>query len=97
MKIFAPLGIENVSFRTKATTGRLRLALRESTPAATMGRSLRMDLELPSPPGVDMSGHRLYGTVGDYGIRRMWLSSDVAGWWPVLAESTSRWPCKPPR
>ncbi len=85
-KIFAPLGIENVSFELRDD---FRPRLAEIHARGDDGSLTPMDLELPSPPEVDMGGHGLYGTVGDYmKFIRMWLNDGAGanGW--VLAEST---------
>ncbi|MGV9711583.1 serine hydrolase domain-containing protein [Gordonia sp. NPDC003424] len=71
-RIFAPLGIEDMSFELRPDF-RSRLAgmhQREADDSLTP-----TDFELPSPPEVDMGGHGLYGTVGEYmKFIRMWLN-----------------------
>lgn len=47
------------------------------------------DLELPQPPDVDMGGHGLYGTVGDYmKFIRMWLNDGDSPGGRVLKAET---------
>jgi methyl acetate hydrolase len=75
-RIFEPLGIQDMTF---TLDDRLRARLAEIHARNADGSLTPMGLELPSPPEVDMGGHGLYGTVGDY-LRfiRMWLN-DGAG------------------
>jgi len=48
-----------------------------------------MEFELPSPPEVDMGGHGLYGTVGDYmRFLRMWLNDGRGENGQVLRKET---------
>ena len=75
-KIFAPLGMTTMSF---VLGDDMRATLAEMHARGTDGSLTPMDFELPSPPEVDMGGHGLYGTVGDYmRFIRMWLN-DGAG------------------
>lgn len=75
-KIFAPLGMTTMSF---VLNDDMRATLAEMHARGTDGSLTPMDFELPSPPEVDMGGHGLYGTVGDYmKFIRMWLN-DGAG------------------
>lgn len=70
-RIFAPLGIENMSFILRED---FRPRLAEMHARGADGSLTPMGLELPSPPEVDFGGHGLYGTVGDYmKFIRMWL------------------------
>lgn len=71
-RIFAPLGITSMTF---SLNDELRSRLAEIHARNADGSLTPMDLELPSPPEVDMGGHGLYGTVGDYmKFIRMWLN-----------------------
>lgn len=75
-RIFAPLGMTSMSFVLDDT---MRATLAEMHARGTDSSLTPMDFELPSPPEVDMGGHGLYGTVGDYmKFIRMWLN-DGAG------------------
>lgn len=48
-----------------------------------------MEFELPSPPEVDLGGHGLYGTVGDYmHFVRMWLNDGQGEHGQVLRPET---------
>ncbi len=71
-RIFAPLGIRSMTF---ALDDDRRKSLAGMHARNADGSLTPMDFELPSPPEVDMGGHGLYGTVGDY-LRfiRMWLN-----------------------
>ena len=47
------------------------------------------DFELPQPPEVDMGGHGLYATVGDYcRFIRMWLNDGMGEHGRVLRPET---------
>lgn len=76
-RIFAPLGIEDMSFTlTPSMRSRLaRIHQREKDGTLTPLK----DFELPQDPEVQMGGHGLYATVGEYmKFIRMWLN-DGAG------------------
>lgn len=84
--IFRPLGIENMSF-TLNDEYRSRLAGMHAREAD--GTATPTDFELPSPPEVDMGGHGLYGTVGDYmRFIRMWLNDGEGEHGRVLKQDT---------
>lgn len=75
-RIFAPLGMTSMSF---VLDDSMRQSLAEMHARGADGSLTPMDFELPSPPEIDMGGHGLYGTVGDYmKFIRMWLN-DGAG------------------
>ncbi len=71
-RIFEPLGITDMSFRL-LDRFRPRLAtLHDRRPDGSLSPS---DFHLPADPDVDMGGHGLFGTVGDYmKFIRMWLN-----------------------
>src|SRR3712207_7460452 len=72
-RICGPLGMTSTAFTlTPSMRSRLaRMHQREGDGSLT----LMADFELPQPPEVDMGGHGLYGTVGDYcRFIRMWLN-----------------------
>ncbi|MFO1061605.1 MAG: serine hydrolase domain-containing protein [Dongiaceae bacterium] len=76
-RIFEPLGMHDIGFViTPSMRPRLaRIHQREADGSLTP----LLELELPQPPEVDMGGHGLYATVGDYmKFIRMWLN-DGAG------------------
>ncbi|MFV0460657.1 MAG: serine hydrolase domain-containing protein [Actinomycetales bacterium] len=87
-EIFAPLGIESMTFALDDAR-RSRLAgMHARNPDGTL---TAMDFELPSPPEVDMGGHGLYGTVGDYlKFIRMWLNDGQGEKGQVLRPETVR-------
>ncbi|WHU46746.1 serine hydrolase domain-containing protein [Gordonia sp. L191] len=85
-RIFAPLGIENMSFILRED---FRSHLTEIHARNADGSLTPMGLELPSPPEVDFGGHGLYGTVGDYmKFIRMWLNDGVGEGGRVLKAET---------
>jgi methyl acetate hydrolase len=76
-RIFDPLGMKDIGF-TITPSMRERLARIHQREADGSLKPL-LDLELPQPPEIDMGGHGLYGTVGEYmKFIRMWLN-DGAG------------------
>lgn len=71
-RVFQPLGMTDTSFELD---DRLRSRLAGMHARGEDGSLTPMEFELPSPPEVDMGGHGLYGTVGDYlRFLRMWLN-----------------------
>jgi methyl acetate hydrolase len=88
-RIFAPLGMTSTAFTlTPSMRSRLaRMHQREGDGSLT----LMADFELPQPPEVDMGGHGLYGTVGDYcRFIRMWLNEGAGEHGRVLKAETVR-------
>lgn len=87
-RIFDPLGMRDMSF---ALNDRLRARLAGMHARHADGSLTAMDFELPSPPEVDMGGHGLYGTVGDYmRFIRMWLNDGRGEQGQVLKADTVR-------
>ena len=87
-RIFAPLGMTSTGFTlTPSMRARLaRLHRREADGSLTP-----LDFELPAEPEVDMGGHGLYGTVGDYcAFIRMWLNDGAGEHGRVLKPETVR-------
>lgn len=86
-RIFAPLGIEEMAF-TMTASMRSRLARihqREKDGSLTPN----MDFELPQDPEVQMGGHGLYSTVGEYmKFIRMWLNDGAGPHGRVLKPET---------
>ena len=87
-RIFAPLGMTSTAF-TLTPEMRARLARIHRRDAD--GGLTPLDFELPQPPEVDMGGHGLYGTVGDYcRFIRMWLNDGMGEHGRVLKAETVR-------
>jgi methyl acetate hydrolase len=87
-RIFRPLGITDTTFALDDAR-RARLAGMHARNGD--GTLAPMDFELPSPPEIDMGGHGLYGTVGDYmKFIRMWLNEGEGEHGRVLAPETVR-------
>ena len=87
-RIFEPLGMRDTSFEL-TDAFRQRLAGMHARNAD--GSLAPMDFELPSPPEVDMGGHGLYSTVGDYmRFIRMWLNDGAGEHGRVLKAETVR-------
>ena len=87
-RIFEPLGMTDMTF---ALDDRLRPRLAEIHSRNDDGSLTPMGMELPSPPEVDMGGHGLYGTVGDYmRFIRMWLNDGEGEKERVLRPETVR-------
>ena len=86
--VFAPLGMTDPTF---ALNDRLRARLAGMHARNADGSLTPMAFELPSPPEVDMGGHGLYGTVGDYmKFIRMWLNDGRGPHGQVLKPETVR-------
>ncbi|MFX8474003.1 serine hydrolase, partial [Acinetobacter baumannii] len=72
-RILGPLGMNDTAF-TMTPSMRSRVAKIHQREADGSLTPLR-ELELPQNPEVDMGGHGLYATVGDYmKFIRMWLN-----------------------
>ena len=85
-EIFGPLGMDSMTF---ALDDSRRQRLAEVHARGEDGSLTPIGLELPSPPEVDMGGHGLYGTVGDYlKFIRMWLNDGAAPNGQVLRPET---------
>jgi methyl acetate hydrolase len=88
-RIFRPLGMTSTAF-TLTPNMRARLAAMHRR-EADGGLTPMADFELPQPPEVDMGGHGLYGTVGDYcRFIRMWLNDGTGEHGRVLKPETVR-------
>ena len=86
--VFEPLGMSDTTF---ALNDRLRARLAGMHARNADGSLTPMAFELPSPPEVDMGGHGLYGTVGDYmKFIRMWLNDGRGPHGQVLKPETVR-------
>ena len=87
-RVFEPLGMSDMTF---ALNDGLRARLAGMHARNADGSLTPMDFELPSPPEVDMGGHGLYGTVGDYmKFIRMWLNDGRGPHGQVLKPETVR-------
>jgi methyl acetate hydrolase len=88
-RIFTPLGMEDTAFvMTPSMRSRLtRIHQRE----ADNGLKPHLDLELTQTPEIDMGGHGLYATVGDYmKYIRMYLNDGAGEHGRVLKAETVR-------
>ena len=88
-RIFGPLGMTDTSFDISSSMRHrlTRMHQREADGSLTT----LTDFELPQPPEVQMGGHGLYGTVGDYmRFIRMWLNDGVGDNGRVLKPETIR-------
>ena len=87
-KLFEPLGMSDMTF---ALNDRLRARLAGMHARNADSSLTAMTFELPSPPEIDMGGHGLYGTVGDYmKFIRMWLNDGRGPHGQVLKPETVR-------
>jgi methyl acetate hydrolase len=85
-RIFEPLGMTDTTF---TLTDSLRSRLADVHARNADGSLAPMGFELPSPPDVDMGGHGLYSTVGDYmRFIRMWLNDGAGEHGRVLKAET---------
>lgn len=85
-RVFAPLGIVDMAFTRsddmKARTAGMHARGQDGSLAA-------IDFALPDNPEVDMSGHGLYGSVGEYmKFIRMWLNDGMGQNGRVLQKET---------
>ncbi|BCM86072.1 serine hydrolase domain-containing protein [Methylobacterium indicum] len=87
-RIFEPLGIRETAFSLSEAL-RARAAGMQARQAG--GALSAMPFELPQDPEVQMGGHGLYGTVGDYmRFIRMWLNDGQGEGGRVLRPETVR-------
>jgi methyl acetate hydrolase len=87
-RVFEPLGMSDTTF---VLTDGLRARLAGMHARNADGSLTPMAFELPSPPEIDMGGHGLYGTVGDYmKFIRMWLNDGRGPHGQVLKPDTVR-------
>jgi methyl acetate hydrolase len=85
-RIFEPLGMLDSTF---TLTDALRSRLADVHARNADGSLAPMGFELPSPPELDMGGHGLYSTVGDYmRFIRMWLNDGAGEHGRVLKAET---------
>ncbi|TCO71596.1 serine hydrolase domain-containing protein [Rhodovulum euryhalinum] len=85
-RVFAPLGITDMAF-TRTDDMKARTATVHARNAD--GSLTPLDFALPDNPQIDMAGHGLYGTVGEYmKFIRMWLNDGMGPHGPVLRPET---------
>lgn len=91
-RVFDPLGMEEIGF-TRTPAMKARTA---SIHARGGDGSLTpLDFALPDEPEIDMGGHGLYATIGDYmKFIRMWLNDGAGPNGRVLAPETVGWAVK---
>ncbi|QSR85268.1 serine hydrolase [Methylacidimicrobium sp. B4] len=86
--LFEPLGIESTGFVLTAPMRAKLAALHKRSPDGSL---LPTDFELPANPEVEMGGHALYGTVGDFlKLIRMWVNDGMGDRGRVLRPETVR-------
>jgi methyl acetate hydrolase len=86
-RIFAPLGIEDMAF-SLAPSMRERLATMHQREADGSLTPLP-DMQLPADPEVDMGGHGLHSSIGEYmKFIRMWLNDGMGPNGRVLNQET---------
>jgi methyl acetate hydrolase len=86
-RIFAPLGIEDMAF-SLAPSMRERLATMHQREADGSLTPLP-DMQLPADPEVDMGGHGLHSSIGEYmKFIRMWLNDGTGPNGRVLNQET---------
>jgi methyl acetate hydrolase len=84
--IFAPLGMTDTAVTMRPDMLKRRASIHARLPD---GKLAPIDLVLPQPPEVDMGGHALYGTAGDYlKFVRMFLNRGQAPGGRVLKAET---------
>ncbi len=87
-ELFEPLGIASTGFSLTAPMRAKLAALHKRNPDGSL---LPTDFELPANPEVQMGGHALYGTVGDFlKLIRMWLNDGMGDGGRVLRPETVR-------
>lgn len=85
-RVFAPLGITDMAF-TRSDDMKARTASIHAR--GEDGTLTPMDFALPDNPEVDMAGHGLYASVGEYmKFIRMWLNDGMGPNGPVLKRET---------
>jgi methyl acetate hydrolase len=85
-RVFAPLGITDMAF-TRTDDKKARTATIQARGAD--GALTPMEFALPDDPEVDMAGHGLYASVGEYmKFIRMWLNDGMGPHGQVLKPET---------
>jgi methyl acetate hydrolase len=85
-RIFAQLGIEDMAF---TMTPSMKKRQSDIHARGADGSLTPMSFTLPQPPEIDMGGHGLYATVGEYmKFMRMWLNDGAGPNGRVLKKET---------
>jgi methyl acetate hydrolase len=86
--IFAPLAMSETGFRLTAEMRARRATIHQRAADGTLSAKPR--IELPQDPEVEMGGHGLYGTVGDYlkFIRMLLNGGSAPGGRPIVQPQT---------
>ncbi|PZQ47544.1 MAG: 1,4-butanediol diacrylate esterase [Rhodovulum sulfidophilum] len=88
-RVFDPLGMAEIGF-TRTPAMKARTAAIHARDAD--GGLTALDLALPDAPEIDMGGHGLYATIGDYmKFIRMWLNDGAGPNGRVLRPETVGW------
>ena len=92
-RVFDPLGMQDIAFtRTDAMKSRTGTVHARGGDGSLTPMD---DFALPDNPEVDMGGHGLYGTVGEYmKFIRMWLNDGAGPNGEVLKKETVDWAVK---
>lgn len=86
-RIFSPLGMTETAFTPTAEMASRLAVIHQRLPDGNL--MPLPDLRLPAEPEVDMGGHGLYGTIGDYmRFIRMWLNDGDAPGGRILHADT---------
>lgn len=88
-RVFEPLGMEEIGF-TRTPAMKARTAAIHARGAD--GSLTPLDFALPDAPEIDMGGHGLYATIGEYmKFIRMWLNDGAGPNGRVLKPETVAW------
>lgn len=91
-RVFEPLGMEEIGF-TRTPAMKARTAAIHARGAD--GSLTPLDFALPDAPEIDMGGHGLYATIGEYmKFIRMWLNDGAGPNGRVLRPETVAWAVK---
>lgn len=91
-RVFEPLGMEEIGF-TRTPAMKARTAAIHARGAD--GSLTPLDFALPDAPEIDMGGHGLYATIGEYmKFIRMWLNDGAGSNGRVLRPETVAWAVK---
>jgi methyl acetate hydrolase len=86
-RIFDPLGMQDISFEMTASMRERLVPIHQRAPDGTL--TAVPEVVLPQPPLMDMGGHGLYSTVGEYmKFLRMILNDGAGPHGRVLAPAT---------
>jgi methyl acetate hydrolase len=86
-RVFAPLGMSDIAFSMNPSMRSRLAAIHQREPNGSL--TPMPDLTLPPDPEVDMGGHGLYGSIGEYmKFIRMWLNDGAGPHGRVLKKET---------